>query len=193
MFRLIDDFLRERATKFGHALQRLTGLTCYFVARAGIFLCVLSIIIEFINYFHRVLAYPTPIHWLWINGILIFVLVKRSIDATKADEHIGSNVKPAFLLWYHASLQWNMFWRLIWLALALWSFGDIWVWPNVLHVHQAKFFLLQVIEHMGYPWGMTIFSYFIVADPLPPGTSKIREWLSSFGVMPQLARQENNS
>jgi len=39
--------------------------------------------------------------------------------------------------------------------------------------------------------GFALFYNFINVTPLPPGTSKLKEWIKGFFSTPELARQEN--
>lgn len=183
MFQQLDDKIRRAATKFAHGLQRATGLTSYFLARIGVLLAAFAIVIETVNYFHQFLLYKTTTFDLCIAGPLIALLGWRSIIITKAEESIGSNSKPSILMPY---LTESYFWRITWVVFTL---MDILI-SCLIHSPSPVY---ETIRRVGFSSGITIFSYFILIDPLPPGTSKIREWISGLFHVPQVATQESNS
>lgn len=176
-----DNFLFAQATKFAHAVQRLTGLTTYFIAKLGVGVVAISIIIDILNYFYQFLTFKTYGWAAAVNLIGVVLVISWSRTLQKAEDCLGDAIKPAELgtLMVRGAL-----WRKIYLfvfVMALIGYC----------VHPGKFVVLQFWDSPGFPLGMLIFTYFLAVDPLPPGRSKVREWLESLTFMPELARQKS--
>ena len=57
MLEALDRKIIEKLTKFSHWFQKLTGLTCYFFAKMGLFIALLDLVGHSINYFRRIYFY----------------------------------------------------------------------------------------------------------------------------------------
>jgi hypothetical protein len=178
MFEKLDKTALALATKIAHKLQRLTGLTSYSVARIGIAISATTLILGAINYGRQFLAFHTSFSEMVGNGICLIPLVWRTAILQKAEESLGSNVKPAILLiQLTESPRWRLIWAIVLLVEALFS------WPALIRSH---YIFCEGFYAVGYPLGVLVFSYFVAVDPLPPGTSKLREWLGNlFSLPPQ--------
>jgi len=175
----MDAVVNGYCTKFSHALQRATGLTCYFVARIGLGLLALSIISEIINYYFRFLPERTSILTMVLCAIILIACVSRSIAIQKGEDSIGRNVKPAELMRYMDGAGW----RLLWIVF---SIIDIFAFKPS---HPVTSF----IQDEAFALGCALFYNFIIVTPLPPGQNKVREWIKGlFSPPAELAKQENN-
>jgi hypothetical protein len=181
MFQALDKALLSLAAKFAHRLQRLTGLTSYFIARLGVTISVLALLVYALNYGHHFLAHTSSFFGMVSSGICLLPLVWRSILVQKAEENLGSDVKPAILI---VQLSEHWFWRMLWLSIM--PVGILLGWGCFMRSH---YLVYEVFNEVGYPLGISLFSYFIMVDPLPPGKSKLREWLGSLFPAPQRAAE----
>jgi hypothetical protein len=170
VFERLDNFLIAKATSAAHRFQRLTGLTTYFIARIGVAISALSIIVEMLNYLYPFLSGKTSMGAMIIGFLCLLLAIQYSIVLGKAEESVGSNVKPAILLpFITRSYVWRIFW--------LWGLAFDLV---VFFAHHSRFVVLEFLWGPGYPLGLVIFFYFVKVDPLPPGKSKVREWIEGF-------------
>lgn len=164
----LDGYLMSKVTKFSHYLQRTLGITNYFVAKIGIALASLALSMGILDYFIPFLHSHTTKFSFFIKGLCIIDMIWRSFLCSKAEEAMyESDVKPAFLL----RLSGNTFWRLCWigfLAIDLAYFPGSW----------KKNHLPDIVDENFFSLGLAIFYYFIAVNPLPPGKSKVREWIN---------------
>jgi hypothetical protein len=169
----LDAFLLERATRLSHWLQRTTGLTCYFIAKLGVFVAGSSLLVDIVNHFLKFLQTHTPLWVVVLNMFLFLVMVLNSLDLTKADETIGDGVLPRHLQPYVTQ---GPTWRLVVMSVTLVSAG-LFAWDYFFG--RYRFFMLEFMHAVWFPAGMTVFYYFVAVLPLPPGKSKVRRWLEN--------------
>jgi hypothetical protein len=163
----IDDWILERCTRISHALQRTTGLTNYFVAKVGVGLTSLSVLTRILNYFHQFLRTKMSLWELAIVGLMLGCQVSRHADCNKGEESLGDYVKPAQILPYLESRGTRLFWA----GMGILDAVLVAIPP---HSHSL---LLEMIAYQWFSLGLAILYYFIVVTPLPPGKSKLREWV----------------
>jgi hypothetical protein len=181
MLERLDNLILSQATKIAHRFQRLTGLTTYFIANIGVGFSSLAIILDIFNYFYPFLLHKTPLFGLIMDILIVFMMIKDSIFLIKANEHVGSNVKPAEI---YRALIWGSFLRPFWFGFLI---LDIISFISFISLfHKYKFAVPSFFGDVGFSLGLTIFYYFVAVEPLPPGKSKIREWIESSTFVPQL-------
>jgi hypothetical protein len=172
MFNKIDSAILAGCTKLSHAIQRATGLTNYFIARAGIAVTAIAIVIRVVNYFHQFLVHGTSLFDTVLLSYMLVCLVGSSNGCAKADEQLwsGSRTKPTWLLGFHNErfLRVIVVVSLVLNALSL---------PITLAV--SRYRILETFREIGFPLGMATFLYFVIVDPLPPGRSTVRKWLEA--------------
>lgn len=170
MIKKIDTFLLSCCTRFSHALQRTTGLTCYFVAKIGIGLVALNMIVEILDYYLKFLVAHTQLFGVIMNAIILVIMVARTAELAKAEENIGNKTKPRQLLRY--IFPW--WWRIFWLTFFIWdSLATVFI-QRRSHHH-----FLDFVDTLFFSMGLVIFYYFVAVDPLPPGTSKVKKFINS--------------
>lgn len=184
LFNKLDQAILNFCTKFSHKLQRATGITCYFLARIGVALTAISVIADAINYFHQFLPGKTILFSVAVDGMILLSCFLRSVACQRGEESIGESTKPSELLLY---MQTGL-WRLVWVV-----FLVVDLFTTATHVFGAKHqpFMGTFLQQVMFSLGLSLFYYFIAVDPLPPGTSKVREWLSNFGRVLKPAYQTN--
>lgn len=182
MFQALDSFLLSRAKKFAHRLQRLTGLSSYFIARLGVVISTLSLFIYVLNYGHPFLIHTSSFSGAIMSGLCLLPTIQRSFLVQQAEDSLGKNVKPISLM---IEFTQHYAWRLWWVSITVLSL--VFAWREIVH---SRYFVYEAINAVGLPLGVVVFSYFILVDPLPPGTSKLREWLGNLFFTAQLAPQK---
>ncbi len=182
--KLLDDWLILLCTKFAHWFQRLTGRTSFFLAKLGLGMCIGSSFVGILNYWVPIIPYPSS---PWKLTFEIFMVVKMLYDGiqcnkSEAELYEGKVRLSAWVLSQRSTITCG--WRLflasgsiveVVVLLLLRAFGVSWT---------------QVI-YAGFIPGLAVFSYFIFVNPLPPGQSKVREWVESLGFSPKTVRVEN--
>lgn len=167
----IDSVIIAACTKFSHWLQQLTGITSYFLANVGNGLFAISLMLRVVNYFHQIFRLPTDTFDAFLSSFLLLNTLSQSFLCIKAQEHLLGNAetKPAALRSYQKKgiSQLRIFWIIL-LAITLLSAptavgGPLWI--------------LDGMRYVFLPLGAVIFYCFIAVDPLPPGKSKVRQWV----------------
>jgi hypothetical protein len=185
MFENVDNWLLGRCTAFAHWFQRLTGYTSFFIAKLGMSLVVWSVLVDIVNYWHRVLAQETSLMWTVFLGFVILSYFARIIACSEAERRLyeGRVVLPTWVLEErtHKGRGWRLIGVTLTLAMTVIFWGNIHFFPHPF---------LELV-HWGYAPGITIYVYFLHVDPLPPGTSKVRQFIESFGFGPKPVRVEN--
>lgn len=170
MFKEIDDAIISYCTRISHRLQRATGLTNYFIAKIGLGIACLSLGYEILNYFHQFLFDKTPLWDMIVASFVLCDMVFRSLLLSRFEDS-QSDVKPNFLMW---EINRGYKWRIACLGVSILLFFTFMVGlgnkPNPLR---------EFIAYNVFPVGCAIFWYFILVDPMPPGKSRIREWLDN--------------
>jgi hypothetical protein len=155
----------------------VTGLTNYFFAKIGIALMAITMMLDVINYFHQIFGTRTSLILLISDGFLFLVLVYQSAHCTEAEGHFWSsrNSKPAILIQYVDMGLWRLVPAFL---LAIDAPRAVFV----LIVSRNRYRFLECVWNLSFLLGMTIFYYFIIVDPLPPGKSRIRILLEKFSA-----------
>lgn len=170
----IDESILELFTKFSHWFQRLTGRTNYFLAKICVFLMITSMLFIIINIWVPILSYiPSSTArlfepFLFLIGMLacilqIYILDKSENNLYEASERVRA---PSF---FEGSYRWR-------LVLGLMSilFLSLFFLPD-----SRKGILIANIFFYCYPLFFWLASYFVMVDPLPPGKSKVRQWVEN--------------
>jgi len=168
----LDSFLLDLCTRFSHWLQRTTGLTNFFIAKIGVALVVLNMVVWLLNYLHRFLIEPTSTGTLFFVGPIVFFAIWRSLALAKAEERLLSDT-PAIDRMLMSSLALRLVW-MFFLAQEGLIFG--------LSVKRMHHIVLEIFGGLGWSFGMVIFSYFVAVHPMPPGKSRLREFVDSIGL-----------
>jgi hypothetical protein len=188
MIREFDAILLAVCTKISHATQRAIGLTSYFIAKIGIALAAVDIGVQLLNYLHQFLRHKTPLSLMLLQLIILVDFYRRTFFLTKAEEHLGSGIKPRELMAF--TVGWfNVWWRLLWLGMLLWDT----VFLIVLPPRRGPYWFADLVSTIFFSFGMSIFYYFVAVDPLPPGKSKVRVWMEHMRAFGKLtpAKAEN--
>lgn len=173
----IDDKILLFFTKISHKFQRLTGRTNFFLAKCCISVLAIGLLLHAANYWFPLLSHETSLFSFFFQ---IFVVIIISLDVNRLDkaekESFYSEVaqKRYFVFGEHYYK-----WRLLVVALALFSLFCIYLIAiGILPAKTSKFFEI-ICEFAFWPM-LTCYDYLTIIMPLPPGKSKIREWIENF-------------
>lgn len=183
VFAGIDSKILRLCTLIAHGLQRAIGVTSYAVAKIGTGISAMSVLLDVVNYFTPVLNRKTGILSLLIAPVLLAAMVLRSVVCQKADDALwsGSSVKPSELIEYMDGYGWRLFWIVL-------LFVDL--FAELLQPPRAHM-ILEYVNGVGFSMGISMFFYFIAVSPLPPGQSKLRQWVNILGIRRIDNRVEN--
>jgi len=174
---VLDEGVLALCTKFSHWLQRLTGRTNYFLAKIGVIMSFFSILTEIFNYFQPILRYPTSLFSVVIDCLVVTNCVARVWDCDKMEEANGTSDTQIKSRWD------NPTWRLIWLIFTAWDlYGTI----GLINTHSHIPFLPLELVSQSFAIDLAVFYYFVAVHPLPPGKSKVRQWVESLSGVKNL-------
>ncbi|OGN16700.1 MAG: hypothetical protein A3C88_02705 [Candidatus Yanofskybacteria bacterium RIFCSPHIGHO2_02_FULL_50_12] len=171
MIEWIDERILALFTKFSHWFQRLTGLTNFFWARVCLGLFAVGILISVANYWFPILATETPLLGVMLASIWLAYVLAFTELTHRADQHFwsGANTKHSV----QRVLSENAIERVLLLVVgalllvlsfkALANNPEVSIWPQI-----------YVSLDPGY---LSSATYFAIVDPLPPGKSKVRQWI----------------
>jgi len=169
-----DQTILGACTRFSHWLQRLTGRTNFFIAKIGLGIATISILVEIANYFSKFLVHKTNLFDVAFGGLVVLALTVDVYLCNKAEEDTVTPERfmPMIRM---GPLMDNLLVRVLAVTTSILviTLRLVNIWPEM------KYPLLEVLYRL-YGLGFTIFLYFIAVDPLPPGKSKVREWLEGF-------------
>lgn len=171
----IDARLLALFTMFSHKFQRLTGRTNFFLAKLSVALVMLSVAVELVNYWIPILSRKSTLFNVATNGIIAIWLVMCAYQCDEADNQLFSSEKAKYdflAFWVDPSILRIMWLCLSWVALIIYT-------PTLF---APKVSIIFDIIDFSYAHGGALFYYFLSVDPLPPGKSKIREWVEAFAA-----------
>ena len=112
----------------------------------------------------------TTIIWF----ILTFVYSSVAVSAQQKEDHFLESGKLLFNPSFISGSSWI---RLFWLIPVLF---DIFYFYIQIHIPRGYLFFKIIDNSFGLEW--LCYSYFMAVTPMPPGKSKIKEWLESFAT-----------
>ena len=162
----IDSWVLLKCTRLSHFLQRNTGLTNFFVAKIGLFMCFLSVLVNIGGYWFPLLDEKPSLIFIPIQLFLLvwLILILRSCTINE-DRLFGGK------LLFHDPVN-NWLYRIQFLFLV-----GIYTVPAV-HYYKGNF--LNVISVSFFMWGMCMALYFMAVTPLPPGMNRLRKAIEKF-------------
>lgn len=167
--RAIDDWILAQCTRASYALQRGTGLTNYFVARVGVLVEIISAMIIVIGHFLPIFTERGPAIMAGVVATYIPISLLQWSYLNKAEKELESKAIPTIMMLENS--MWG--WRLL---AGLLVVGLLCNWCAAAHA------TVWELAFPGMCGGVTVYRYFAGVVPMPPGKSKLREWLSKFSM-----------
>ncbi len=171
---VVDTFVLKHITKFSHWFQRLTGKTCYFLAKVMFSMVVADAVINACNYWIRVIYHESSISDIIIAPILVFIWGNFIYNMDESDRHLFAGERTKV---------WNNFvnfpsaLKVFFFVIGLCSLLTL---PRLFFMKDGFWFFN--INHNLIIVYISLGIYFASVDPLPPGISKVREWIESFNA-----------
>ena len=170
----IDASVLRFFTRISHAIQRLTGVTSYFIAYVFLSLILVDGMILLTNYWVRILDYPSNI----LDMIAIFFTFLFAIifgpSLMEADKSSLNPIRALPIMQILVQESISLYVRIFWILTTLI------VLPIFLRVitHPQQDFLFFRGFHYISPLFQLCFWYFAAVVPLPPSVNRVREWLN---------------
>lgn len=172
----MDGVILKFFTFISHKFQRLTGRTNFFLAKFGVALTFMCVLIHIFNYYKQVLSVKSSLFGVIVDFVFVFYLTKALVALEEEDRRCQQSgevkTKDRFLLalFFTSSLG-----RLLWSTLGI---------LDLLRFYYTEFgpqvvLSMEIVNNL-YCISIAVTSYFIAVEPLPPGKSKVREFLDSF-------------
>lgn len=165
----IDAKILSHLTKFSHWFQRLTGLSNYILAKICLMLSSVSMFLLAISHWFPKLqmgnssffAFLAPIYFL--ADLLMMSNLDKAHSGLQAS---GSMAKNRYIAWLASDPPTRIFY----ITAGAYLVGEQYFFRSRLFfpLFGSSFFLFYGFAR-----------YFAAVDPLPPGTSKVRQWLTS--------------
>lgn len=168
----IDERILALFTKFSHWFQLLTGRTNYFLAKVCLFLVMSAWVIEGINYWIPVLDEKTYVIEVVLFVVLFFgqVFLVKSLDRAEEDLFSGHKAKK----W--TGMETSVELRILWV-------GSVFLLvPAEFHrltQPSVEGFWLFNFNDALWPIYLIFAFYFAAVNPLPPGKSRVRQFLET--------------
>ncbi len=172
----VDAFVLTQCGRFSHWLQEMTGLTNFFVAKMAFSVFCVGSVMGVANYWWPFMDFKT-------NVVYVVCYFSAALYGSTAIYCCNENEHRL----YHAKLLYKlvrgnedavMNFRLFFLG---WSLLMLISTPVLLGVTTWKGVLTAVFGYF-FVWGLCIGEFFIVVTPLPPGISKIRQFINNFAA-----------
>ncbi len=163
----VDDYCLTLCSRFSHWLQRTTGWTNFFVAKIGFCMFCISQFLGIANYWWPLIMFKTNIL------TLIFYFCGASY-ATRLIYYCDENERRLYQAKLLYKIEGNI--RIIRLFFLGCSIIVLVCLPVVL----PRMHIWEAVYSCFYIWGFCIGKFFIAVTPLPPGTSKIRQFINDF-------------
>ena len=170
----LDAWILALCTKFAHAFQRLTGESNYFLAKIGLMISSLHMVIEIINFFYPVLlAEKTSLSGFLFELVLLVSVFSVAYDLDNTDESQQLSSERVI----DPSLP-SIFDKYGWAVRLFFAFFFVFDVVNVFfQVKHSHWGILEIVHFVAFSFGITAFQYFVVVEPLRPGKSKIKQWI----------------
>jgi len=177
----LDFDLRKICFYISDKTQDLIGLTCYGIAKIGVGICAITVILQQLNFLFKFLSVKTSVLLFVINFCWIFILLDYGRLCDKAQSSMYDSILPVQLLHYLTVS--SLFSRILWLGLL----PLVLISAFVTTPRSIASFLFSA----GLDIGMLIYLYFMSVRPKPPQTSKLRQFFSNLFTHRTLAHQQN--
>ncbi len=179
-FEFWDKPLLAFFTKIAHSFQLLTGRTCFFLAYICISVFSIVALSSVVNYWLPVLYRETSLSEVFVMAFFVPFGFWQCQIAQGADRLQGE-VKSFHRLYWE-----NPVWKIVRVLLFFnviahlpQDFSACWYMVDLIRLTHRGVWIFGVLYHLS-AWFYTGGIYFAGVAPLPPGKSKVRQWLESF-------------
>ncbi len=171
----LDEGILKLFTKFSHWFQRLTGKTNFFLARLCLFPFSIAVASSILNYWFPLLFFKTDWRGL-LFCVLLFFSIMFFVHLTH-DAETQFDKDPTVLSRVHLFERDSPDrTRLLLALLSPICFFAVYKW----FIEDPKGSLLLALNVGAFPAYPSAFYYFVLVTPLPPGKSKVQQWVEGF-------------
>ncbi len=170
----IDDFILGLFTKFSHWFQRLTGKTNFWLAYICLSLWVGDLFVMAFNYWIPLLHRPSQISDIFVSLVVSLISIRwvKLLDDAERQTMRGNDTLPKVSLIFN-----DRFMEIVRVAFVLMTAAYL---PQDIYkfTHRTRgvtFFIFYDRFLLG--WFYVAFLYFAVVRPMPPGKSRVKEWI----------------
>jgi hypothetical protein len=165
----IDDVFLNITAKISLKLQNSIGLTCYSVARLGIYMAAVDCFFDIANYFKQFSLHPTHPVAAAVSLLGILSMYRFDVELIFAEKLDHGNIITPIA----AKMAW---WGLRMLFIG-YTLGNLIRVIGGLHTEGISAVIL--IHDNFFSLGMCVYLYFAYHTPLPRTKSKLRNWMDS--------------
>lgn len=187
VFERIDTKILSLFTKFSHKIQIITGKTNFFLARLVIIIMGISVVFFVLNIFTPLSSTRADPLLGGLAGVFWIYAVSKDWNKLEQAENDSLSEVPAKTRFFIKGE--DCFSRILW-----GFFSILFSRPLVNGIlHPKIHWVIEIILH-SFLFMITIYVYLTSVTPLPPGKSKVRQWLESFGqvLKPVPVRSRNH-
>lgn len=159
-------------TNISHRIQIVTGKTNFFLAKVALCAVIIDIMITILNYWFPLLEKQTNLIYTIFEILILFACISVTTECDRAEQSAQSDNPTKSPLECSSVLRLTVLFFLCAMSIPM----DIKSLMVSHGVFAFKFYhLISDIAFIAYV-------YLISVHPLPPGKSKIREWIESFAA-----------
>lgn len=179
----LDNVILAFFTRISHAFQRLTGRTNFFLAMLAIIVMSISCIVAICDYWVPVLRnHHSNSFDVAINGFVLLTFVWHFQFCKMAEERAFSGDQTL--------LPWRPFASIEKMGLSgflrVFSISSASIVTALFMAYELRYpveelFLFRFLYYMFLP-ALSMYLYLIAVHPMPPGKSKVQEWIESIAA-----------
>lgn len=162
IFEAVDHWILGRCTRFSHWLQRTVGLTNFFVAKVGVFLMSLGIVVDVANYWLPLISQKTSLGGLIFGVNMLFFSVFLVYLCNLNEERLYNGESLFDMTFRYPT-------RISYLLLFVLS---------IFRIEKSKT-IFELLYYLSFSLGSSITVYFISVIPIPPGMNKLGEFVKN--------------
>lgn len=181
--RAIDGAILGFFTRMSHAFQRLTGRTNFFLARIMIIVISISLIVAICNYWIPILHRRSYSFEVAIDALVLLIFIWHFHYCKKAEEQVFSGNKTfLFRVPFDGFEKMGLmsFLRLFAASSGIISiiFYSVGGFIGAYDPAGSALFIFRFLDFAFMPV-LSAYLYLLAVHPMPPGRSKIYEWIES--------------
>lgn len=168
----LDSAVLTFFTNISHRIQVVTGKTNFFLVKAALYIISIDIMISTLNYWFPLLERPTHPFMIIINFLCFCGFIFLMTECDKAEQSAQSDNPTKFIIEFPPVVR----------LVILFSLGSLTIPSDIVTLMTPNgifaFKFCRLLGTIAY----IAFVYLVNVHPLPPGKSKIQEWMESFAA-----------
>ncbi len=170
--KMLDSAILAFFTKIIHRVQIVTGKTNFFLAKLALCAVTIDVMILIFNYWFPLLGEQTNAIGTVLCILVFLLFISMMTKCDQAEQAAQSNNPTKFMI------EFPPFVRFGWILCV----SSIVFPTEIVRLMDANgIFIFKFWSLIG-SIGFVAFIYLVNVHPLPPGKSKVREWIKSFAA-----------